>query len=301
MHVYLIAVGVGVVIYLINYCCRGKRKTSDAHQTHVVKKKRVPSLLQMYRVRHVNAIVDQFRTLEEVSKAIRSAGLESSNLIFGVDFTASNIHQGERTFGGKSLHAIQNGVRNPYQQVISILGETLEPFDEDGIIPAFGFGDQSTKDRSVFPFRAEGYCRGIGDVLEAYSQIAQNVRLSGPTNFAPLIHQAIDIVKSTHQYHILVIIADGQVTSDRPTKDAIVEASKWPISIITIGVGDGPWEQMDDYDDNLPARNFDNFQFVDYNKVLTYGHVPQTTFALHALMELPDQYKQIRELGLLDF
>ncbi len=41
------------------------------------------SLLQMYNARHVNAIIDQFRSAEEVSRAIRKAGLESSNLIFG--------------------------------------------------------------------------------------------------------------------------------------------------------------------------------------------------------------------------
>ena len=35
---------------------------------------------------------------------------------------------------------------------MSILGETLEPFDDDGYIPAYGFGDISTRDKDVFPF-----------------------------------------------------------------------------------------------------------------------------------------------------
>ena len=35
---------------------------------------------------------------------------------------------------------------------MSILGETLEPFDDDDYIPAYGFGDISTRDKDVFPF-----------------------------------------------------------------------------------------------------------------------------------------------------
>jgi E3 ubiquitin-protein ligase RGLG len=94
-------------------------------------------------------------------------------------------------------------------------------------------------------------------LLDLFSkEITPNIQLSGPTSFAPLIRAAIEIVKqSGNQYHILVIVADGQVdnvkvpihfvillTLCKETSDAIVEATNYPLSIITVGVGDGPWE-----------------------------------------------------------
>lgn len=47
---------------------------------------------------------------------------------------------GKKSFHRKSLHAI-GSTPNPYEQAISIIGRTLSPFDEDSLIPCFGFGD----------------------------------------------------------------------------------------------------------------------------------------------------------------
>lgn len=100
----------------------------------------------------MNLIADHFNSLQEISEAIKKAGLEHSQLIFGIDFTISNLENGTKTFNGRSLHYQDEVIKNPYQKVIEILGKTLECFDADGKIPAFGFGDSKTKDRRVFPF-----------------------------------------------------------------------------------------------------------------------------------------------------
>jgi len=252
-------------------------------------------------------IPDRFNSIEQVQAAVRAAGLESSNLILGVDFTKSNSWTGRESFDGRSLHDLDAGVPNPYQQVISVMGKTLEEFDDDRLIPAFGFGDSTTGDKACFAFNAGGAeCVGFEQVLQRYDTIARSVRLAGPTCFAPVIHEAIRIVAEEKSYHILVIIADGQVTDPSPhgaTARAIVEASKYPLSIIVVGVGDGPWGVMEEFDDELTDRKFDNLQFVELNTITRrYANDSnkfEAQFALAALMEIPDQYHIIKHSGLL--
>ena len=78
-------------------------------------------------------------------------------------------------------------------------------------------------------------CHGFGEVIYCYNQIVPNIILNGPTSFAPLIREAIEIVKISGQYHILLIVADGQVDNKKETQQAIIDASNYPLSIVTIG------------------------------------------------------------------
>ncbi|KAK9950145.1 hypothetical protein M0R45_005647 [Rubus argutus] len=262
-------------------------------------------------------IGDNFNTLDQVISALREAGLESSNLILGIDFTKSNEWTGKYSFNRKSLHAISS-TPNPYEQAISIIGRTLSPFDEDNIIPCFGFGDASTHDQYVFSFYPnDRCCVGFEEALARYREIVPHLRLSGPTSFAPIIDAAIDIVeKNNGQYHVLVIIADGQVTrspdtppgrfspQEQATVNSIVAAnclnSHYPLSIILVGVGDGPWNSMQTFDDNIPHRAFDNFQFVNFTKIMSENtdiSKKETAFALAALMEIPFQYRATQRIN----
>lgn len=265
--------------------------------------------------RKYTRIGDNYQTLNQVTDALAQAGLESSNLIVGIDFTKSNEWTGKISFNRRSLHAIEN-TPNPYEQAISIIGRTLSCFDEDNLIPCFGFGDASTHDQEAFSFYPDHRpCNGFKEALQQYREIVPNLRLAGPTSFAPIIETAIGIVDdSGGQYHVLLIIADGQVTrsvdtqhgqlspQERATMNAIVKASDYPLSIVLVGVGDGPWDMMREFDDNIPSRAFDNFQFVNFTDIMS-RNIPdsrkETDFALAALMEIPSQYKATIDLQLL--
>ncbi|KAG6509326.1 E3 ubiquitin-protein ligase RGLG5-like [Zingiber officinale] len=263
-----------------------------------------------------DAMDTEYDSLEQVTEALREAGLESSNLIVGIDFTKSNEWTGKSSFGGRSLHDTRGNLKNPYEQAILIIGQTLSDFDEDNLIPCFGFGDVTTHDKDVFSFNpGHSPCNGFMEALQRYRELAPGIKLSGPTSFAPIIETAMRIVdESGGQYHVLLIIADGQVSrscdveighyspQEEDTIAAIVEASKYPLSIVLVGVGDGPWELMKEFDDRIPERAFDNFQFVNFTEIMSRD-VPMSQkeagFAAEALMEVPAQYQASINHGLL--
>jgi len=123
--------------------------------------------------------------------------------------------------------------------------------------------------------------------------------MSGPTSFRPIIQEAIKIVRQANSYHILVIICDGQVDDVNESVSSIAEASNYPLSIVVVGVGDGPWDMMKKFDDQIPQRKFDNFQFVPFHEIVEKAENREIAFSVAALQEIPNQYQLIKKLDLL--
>ncbi|KAI3846296.1 hypothetical protein MKW92_026229 [Papaver armeniacum] len=232
-------------------------------------------------------IDDNYDSIEQVVLALIQAGLESTSLIVGIDFTKSNERKGL------------------YHSTTSLC-ITLEKLQTRR-------ASESTVDEDVFSFYSDQRpCNGIEEVLDRYRELVPQVRLAGPTSFAPIIETAIDIVENSgRRYHVLLIVADGQVTrssntgigqlslQEQETINAIVKASEYPLSIVFVGVGDGPWDMMKEFDNNIPHRTFDNFQFVNLTEILSQDislEQMHSEIALAALMEIPSQYLATLEL-----
>ena len=193
--------------------------------------------------------------------------------MLGIYLTASNEWQGRLTFSRNSLHKLHpvrpSQIFNPYQKVFNIIGKSLQPFTEAGHVFAYGFGDVLTQDTAVSNIMGEesAACRDFREVLVRYNEMLKEVVLSGPTSFAPIIRRSMEHVReSGNKFHILVIIADRQLEDEGPTVSAIIEASKLPLSIVLVGVGDGSWDIMEEFDDHLSGRKFE----LDQPKVFIF-------------------------------
>lgn len=76
------------------------------------------------------------------------------------------------------------------------------------------------------------------------------------------------------QYFILLIITDGEITDLDETRQAIVSASKLPMSVIIVGVGNADFKAMEFLDgDNGVLRSLTNepvardiVQFVPFRR-----------------------------------
>ncbi|XP_051916862.1 copine-2 isoform X2 [Hippocampus zosterae] len=223
----------------------------------------------------------------------------------GIDFTASNGNPREPS----SLHYINPLGSNEYLAAILAVGQIIQDYDTDKMFPALGFGAQLPPDWKVSHEFAinfnptNPFCSGVEGIAQAYSACLPQIRFYGPTNFAPIINhvarfaaQALQQEKAA-QYFTLLIITDGVISDMDETRHSIVQASKLPMSIIIIGVGNADFAAMEflDGDASMLRSNTgeeavrDIVQFVPFRD---FRNAPKETLAKSVLAELPQQVTQ---------
>jgi hypothetical protein len=120
---------------------------------------------------------------------------------------------------------------------------------------------------------------GVDGMAEAYNKSLAGVELSGPTYVAPVLREFLKHVKglaSTQIYSIMVLMTDGMINDLPEAKNAIVELSYHPCSLIIVGVGSnidwGKFEQFLKAGGSIKNANGqigmrEILEFVPFNKL----------------------------------
>src|SRR3989338_2000135 len=141
----------------------------------------------------------------------------------------------------------------------------------------------------------------IFDVIRNYHRAVGDFREYGrSTNFKPIADMAIQITCASRMPLICFILTDGVVSAEcvEETKQAFIRASRYPISFVIIGIGGGDFKLMDKLDNDTSRKVFDNVQFMNFNEIYRippeWNEDPARYFRMHALMEVPLQFRKMR-------
>ncbi|KAL8177188.1 UNVERIFIED_CONTAM: Copine-6 [Gekko kuhli] len=227
-------------------------------------------------------------------------GLQISFTV-AIDFTASNGDPRSE----HSLHFINPKEPNEYLKTLSSVGEICQDYDSDKRFPAFGFGARIPPEFEVSHDFAVNFdpenpeCERIAGVIEAYKRCLPQIQLYGPTNVAPIINKVAAPAAEEEKtglptkYRVLLILTDG-VVSDMPEAcDAVVRASRLPLSIIIVGIGNADFSDMRELNGDRGMLESDEGRavrdIVQFVPLREFKKAPANALAKYVLAEVPKQ------------
>jgi len=236
--------------------------------------------------------------------------LEGMNVSFdvGIDFTSSNLDP----INPDSLHTLKLE-SNRYCKAIKSCGGILENYDRYHQFQVFGFGGVPKNGKEVshcfnLNGKKDGTIKGLEEVINTYKEMVKSISFVGPSWLHFVIKNVVesvkkDIKKDPKCYKVFLIMTDGVIEDMNETLDILVEASRLPISIIIVGIGNGDFGKMDELDgDEVPicspttgeVRYRDIVQFVKFSDFENDG----IKLAAEVLREVPDQVEEYSRMTL---
>ena len=249
-------------------------------------------------IRHKSKIRKEHSFIEYLQSGVQIG------LGVAIDFTGSNGHPKD----SKSLHFISPNQPNAYERAIMSCGNIIAYYDYDQLFPVFGFGAVLPGQKETnMCFNLNGtpdpHIYTINAILEAYRKMIFQVTFSGPTYFAEILRTVIRMIKSENnslKYTVLLILTDGMICDMEDTISLIVEASRLPLSIVIVGIGNADFQNMVELDSDdglLESKNGkrairDLVQFVPFAKFEGNGE----ELAKEVLKEIPGQIVEYYEM-----
>ena len=231
------------------------------------------------------------------------------NLSIAIDYTTSNGLYTDRS----SLHCIQSGVLNEYEQAIDVFGTILSGYDSDKRYAVFGFGGipnwlggKVSHSFALNKSPENPFIEGYDAVRRCYRETLCEIELSGPTHLSGILRDVIEIIRRSEEklYHILLVLTDGDLHDYQETVDLIVAASSLPLSVLIVGIGyenffqlkklDGDKRQLVDSQGRKCER--DVVQFLPFRKY----RENLSELAREALMEIPTQLMTYMKMNSIE-
>eukprot|EP00980_Cylindrotheca_fusiformis_P002883 scaffold674_cov126-Cylindrotheca_fusiformis.AAC.22 len=218
------------------------------------------------------------------------------SLAVAIDFTASNgdpRQEGTPHF----FHPPESREWNDYEKAIFAVGSILAKYDSDQQFPVWGFGAKyNNVVRHCFQCGTEVEVQGVQGIMDAYRGVFRTpLTMSYPTRFTEVISTAAayarheqDVANEEGQlsYTILLILTAGNVEDIQETKEQLIAASKDPLSVVIVGIGEANFEGMDFLDnfDHADGESRDITKFVQFNDYQSYNALTAAV-----LDEIPEQ------------
>jgi hypothetical protein len=214
------------------------------------------------------------------------------HLTVAIDFTSSNGNPIEKG----SLHYYREDEQemNDYQKAIVAVGHILAPYDSDFKFPVWGFGaTYNYEQNDCFQCGEVEEVSGIDGILEAYRNTFRTGFGMGKNTVITKVirtaaeHALFDLSQTQEKeerlsYTILLLLTAGNVKNVDETVAELRKASRAPLSVVIVGIGDADFTAMEFLDGD--ERGDDITQFVRFN-----DYKDKNSLTAAVLDEVPDQ------------
>lgn len=264
---YILSNEFSITFFNSNNQPMGKFKTSPQHFINSIECKSLPFPFEKTYVELENksTFTQPNSFIDHLLKGI------NLNLTIGIDFTASNHGS------YPPLHSLFPEKLNDYETSILHCGEIISDYNYDELFSVFGFGAASCSggapNMCFLLNEKNDRIHTIKEVLKEYRIITPRLFFSGPSKLVPLIKEAIKIIetdenKKNRNYHILLILTDGDINDIDDSAALLSKFSSLPFSVLIIGIGNNNFSEMKMLKNSINKQEFTNLRlnFVRFNE-----------------------------------